>query len=179
MKVLSIDIGIINFAFTFWDNEELKDFNNIDITSLRKENEQKCIAVYMKNLFETIPYFKIADFILIERQPFSGIVAVQEIILYHFNKKCVLISPIKMHKYMNIDHLDYNRRKMKTIEIAEPFLNKYDKYCNLIRKHDIADSLCIYIYWKNSKIFEDNPFESFKYTQKIFENFEYKKKKIV
>ena len=82
MKVLSIDIGIINFAFTFWDNEELKECNNIDITSLRKENEQKCIAVYMKNLFETIPYFKIADFILIERQPFSGIVAVQEIILY-------------------------------------------------------------------------------------------------
>ena len=41
MKVLSIDIGISNFAFTFWDNEELKDFNNIDITILRKENEQK------------------------------------------------------------------------------------------------------------------------------------------
>ena len=51
MKVISIDIGIINFAFTFWDNEELKDFDKIDITNLRKENEQKCIAVYMKNLF--------------------------------------------------------------------------------------------------------------------------------
>ena len=58
MKVLSIDIGIVNFAFTFWDNDKLKDFNNIDITVLRKENEQKCIAVYMKNLFENIPYFK-------------------------------------------------------------------------------------------------------------------------
>ena len=90
MKVLSIDIGIVNFAFTFWDNDELKDFDNIDITILRGDREQKCIAVYMKNLFEKIPYFKIADFILIERQPFSGIVAVQEIILYHFNKNAFL-----------------------------------------------------------------------------------------
>ena len=56
MKVLSIDIGIVNFAFTFWDNGELKDFDNIDITVLKKEKEQKCIAVYMKNLFEIIPY---------------------------------------------------------------------------------------------------------------------------
>tara|TARA_A100001015_G_C15017826_1_gene726380 strand:- start:1829 stop:2368 length:540 start_codon:yes stop_codon:yes gene_type:complete len=179
MKVLSIDIGIVNFAFTFWVRDELKDFDNIDITSLRKESEQKCIAVYMKNLFENIPYFKSADFILIERQPFSGIVAVQEIILYHYNKKCILISPIKMHKYIGIDHLDYNNRKIKTIEFARPYLEKYEKYRNLIRKHDVADSLCIYIYWKNTKKFEDNPFETFEYTQKIFENFEYKKKKIL
>ena len=70
----------------------------------------------MKNLFEIIPYFNTSNFILIERQPFSGIVAVQEIILYHFNKKCILISPVKMHKYMKIDHLDYNNRKLKQLK---------------------------------------------------------------
>ena len=64
MKVLSIDIGIVNFAFTFWNNEELKDFDKIDITTFIKDNEQKCIAVYMKNLFNKIAYFEKADFIL-------------------------------------------------------------------------------------------------------------------
>lgn len=178
MKVLSIDIGIVNFAFTFWDNGELKDFDNIDITVLKKEKEQKCIAVYMKNLFEIIPYFNTSNFILIERQPFSGIVAVQEIILYHFNKKCILISPVKMHKYMKIDHLDYNNRKIKTIEIAKPYLDKYEKYRKLIRKHDIADSLCIYIYWKNTEKEELFPFEKFEYIPNVFKHLRYKKTNI-
>jgi hypothetical protein len=178
MKVLSIDIGIINFAFTFWDCDKLKDFDKIDITIFIKDNENKCIAVYMNNLFKKITYFEEADFILIERQPFSGIIAVQEIILSHFYKKCVLISPIKMHKYIGIDHLDYDNRKIKTIEFAKPYLNNYEKYRNLFRKHDIADSLCIYIYWKNTKKFEENPFEKFNYTTKIFKGLEYKKKDI-
>ena len=39
MKVLSIDIGIVNFAFTFWNNEELKDFDKIDITTFIKDTE--------------------------------------------------------------------------------------------------------------------------------------------
>lgn len=175
MKVLSIDVGIINFAFTFWNYGELIDFEKIDITNFIKENEKKCIAVYMKNLFEKISYFKEANYIIIERQPFSGIIAVQEIILSKFYNKCILISPIKMHKYFDIDHLDYESRKIKTTEIANPFLKEKKKYSNLIRKHDIADSVCIYLYWKNNEKEELFPFEKFEYTPNVFENLRYKK----
>ena len=96
MKVLSIDVGIINFAFTFWNYGELIDFEKIDITNFIKENEKKCIAVYMKNLFEKISYFKEANYIIIERQPFSGIIAVQEIILSKFYNKCILMKVEKL-----------------------------------------------------------------------------------
>ena len=30
MKILSIDVGIINFAFTFWNCEKLIDFENLE-----------------------------------------------------------------------------------------------------------------------------------------------------
>ncbi len=175
MKILSIDVGIINFAFTFWNCEKLIDFEKIDITNFIKENEKKCIAIYMKNLFEKISYFKEANSIIIERQPFSGIIAVQEIILSKFYDKCILISPIKMHKYFDIDHLDYDHRKMKTIEIASPYIHDKDKYKKLIRKHDIADSVCIYLYWKNNEKEELFPFEKFEYTPNAFKDLRYKK----
>ena len=35
MKVLSIDIGIVNFAFTFGIMDKLIDFDNIEITVLK------------------------------------------------------------------------------------------------------------------------------------------------
>ena len=175
MKVLSIDVGIINFAFTFWNCEKLIDFERLDITNFIKENEKKCIAIYMKNLFEKISYFREANYIIIERQPFSGIIAVQEIILSKFYDKCVLVSPIKMHKYFNIDHLDYDHRKIKTVEIANPYFKDNEKYKHLLRKHDIADSLCIYIYWKSNEKEELFPFEKFEYIPDVFNHLRYKK----
>ena len=50
MKVISIDIGIINFAFTFWDCDELKDFDKIDITTFIKENENISISEFLPSL---------------------------------------------------------------------------------------------------------------------------------
>ncbi len=49
MKVISIDIGIINFAFTFWDCGKLKDFDKIDITTFIKENENPVFFLNRKN----------------------------------------------------------------------------------------------------------------------------------
>ena len=79
---------------------------------------------------------------------------------------------------MKIDHLDYNNRKIKTIEIAKPYLDKYEKYRKLIRKHDIADSLCIYMYWKNTEKEELFPFEKFEYIPNVFKHLRYKKTNI-
>jgi hypothetical protein len=52
-----------------------------------------------------------------------------------------------MHKHFNINFLTYEWRKVKTVEIADTMLGHFPEYRELERQHDIADALCLLLYW--------------------------------
>ena len=60
-----------------------------------------------------------------------------------------------MHKHFNIGHLDYENRKIKTEQIClkalKPFGSMLEQYGFYSRKHDIADSVCMMIFWTHKK----------------------------
>jgi hypothetical protein len=91
-----------------------------------------------KELFES------ADKILIERQPPGGFTNIEVLIHYMFKDKVCLISPVSIHTYFGMRHLNYEQRKERTVSIAEKHLKYEIPY---ERKHDVADALCMIIYF--------------------------------
>jgi hypothetical protein len=87
-----------------------------------------------------------ADKILVERQPPGGFGAIETLIVATFREKVEVISPNSMHKHFRIGHLDYEHRKKKTEEIAGPHLEHLESYTRLLRKHDVADAMCMVLY---------------------------------
>lgn len=169
--VLSIDIGIkhlgISVCFvtpeyelkevgwvTLIDIQEFKHGVNLDHRNCPHPHT-KCFADWMNHVFEEEKeLFEEADVILLERQPPMGLVGIEQLIYFKYRKKCVLISPNSMHKFLGIRHLDYEQRKVKTMEIAErEFMHERakERYEVYDRKHDIADSICMVLFWLSYK----------------------------
>ena len=170
--VLSIDIGILNLGISVGliDKEfNLKEITYVDLIDITKYTHEKqlhnvecnlyhtkSIADWMEHIFhEHSPIFEEANYILVERQPPQGLVAVEQIIYYRWRNKCHLISPSSMHKHYNIGHYEYEKRKEQTMYIAE---NNYewhtrakDNYSLYNRKHDISDSICLMGFWLHKK----------------------------
>ena len=61
-----------------------------------------------------------------------------------FKDKVILVSPVSMHTHFGMRHLNYEARKERTVEIANKYLNEEIPY---ERKHDIADALCMILYY--------------------------------
>uniref|UniRef100_A0AB38ZM29 Uncharacterized protein n=1 Tax=Mantoniella tinhauana virus 1 TaxID=3111543 RepID=A0AB38ZM29_9VIRU len=61
-----------------------------------------------------------------------------------FKDKVCLISPVSMHTHFGMRHLNYEQRKERTVSIAEKHLKYEIPY---ERKHDVADALCMIIYF--------------------------------
>lgn len=164
MYILGIDIGIINLGLIGCSINDDYTLNKIelcelvDITDFRC-NQRKCslnhepnVAYRMKHFFLNYrEYFNKADYIIIERQPIMGITDVQEIILYEFDSKCILISPNAMHKHFDINDLNYERRKEQTIKMSEHLLKEFKDFNNNERKHDMGDALCLIKYFLYNK----------------------------
>jgi hypothetical protein len=170
--VLSIDIGIINLGISVgivneeFDVKEITYVDLINITHFTHERElegvecklyhTKSVADWMEHLFhEHLPLFRESDYILVERQPPCGLVAIEQLIYYRWREKCVLVSPRSMHKYYNIATYDYDQRKEKTMNIATNLYywhqRAVDRYEIFERKHDISDSICLMGFWLNKK----------------------------
>lgn len=166
--VLSIDVGILNLGMsvTIIDSEfniqEITWVNLYDITKYTHDhfldkktcnlNHTKAIADWMEHLFiDKQDLFDNVDYILLERQPLSGLVAIEQLIYYKYRDKCHLISPRSMHCFFRINNNDYESRKIETIKIA---LDKYywnpdaiNIFNSFNRKHDISDSICLMAFW--------------------------------
>lgn len=147
-RIVSIDIGYSNMAMVEIDT----DFNTLTVCSVHKidlknfnENEVHRAMTKFINKYSNI--FILADIILIERQPPQGLNNIQDIIAYNYASKVKLICPRSMHKHFNISKLDYDFRKIQTIKIANNYLCKYEDYNKESRKHDIADSFCLALYY--------------------------------
>ena len=161
-SVLSIDIGILHLGISvsLLDEEynliEIIWFDLLDITKFKCDRES-CQLNHSKTFTDWLghvwiseyDFFEQVDYILIERQPPCGLVAVEQLIFSRWRSKAILISPNSMHKYFNIGHQDYDQRKVSTEKIARMFIkNKFlvEQLEFYNRKHDITDSICIMIF---------------------------------
>lgn len=163
MYIISIDIGFEHFAIIgaqVYENFKLDsiilcklinikklvtDCNNSECT-LRHD---LCITDYMYHLFNIYEKeFDMADYILVERQPPKGFVAVQELIVYKYRDKVVLVSPNAVHKHFMMPKTQ-KFRKMFTVGMANNKLSKFLDYSGNTRKHDMSDAYVQLMYYLN------------------------------
>jgi hypothetical protein len=168
MIITSIDIGIqhlglVKASITKSLNvKHILDIELVDIQEFHpncKESEcplqwhNKCFADWIEHVIHNHSSFFSNDvsYILIERQPPLGLVAVEQLIMSKFRTKAHLIHPRSTHSHFNCTHLDYEGRKKKMEEVTlkkiirHPHL--YQKYKNFERQHDVADALCQMIFF--------------------------------
>ena len=185
LKVLSIDVGITNLGYVYsvfdLNNEtntlklnfmktnndfiEIISCDRVDITNIKhskvsfcdcKLHHDYCIPDYIDHFIqENQEMFSEADYVIIERQPPTGITNVQDLLFSKFRNKVHLISPNKIHKYFNMSK-DYSIRKKESETISEYYLSKFKKFTNNHRKHDISDAMLMLIYFYSLKLQEIN-----------------------
>lgn len=179
MKILSIDVGIINFGMV---GANLKDdylerkevileceiffCEYVDITQLGIECKDpncvlfhdKLITDYMLHLFEKFKeVFDSVDKIIIERQPINGLIIIQELIIRKYREKSELVHPSSMHAFFGIRKYNCDERKEFTEKIATEYLGHLKIFVFNERRHDMADAFCILYFYltKKRKEFEN------------------------
>ena len=180
MILVGIDVGYNNLGLVqvFIDEENyepiVKFAKRINLTTVKCQpecsiphtNEVADLVAHFVERYRDILYS--ADTILIERQPPGGLTNVESLLVYIFREKIKIISPNRMHKHFMIGHFDYETRKQKTEEIAGPYLESHESYTNQVRKHDMADAMCLILYF----IADDKRKHELKKRKRYVENFE-------
>jgi len=149
MKILAIDVGYHNMGLVVADSdagpkiavEYVKKVSLEDYKYLRTNDIVDLVPLFVedhKDIFDGV------DKILIERQPPGGFTNIEVLLHYMFRDKVSLISPVSMHTHFGMKHLDYDQRKERTVSIAEKYIVGEIPYD---RKHDIADALCMIVYY--------------------------------
>ncbi len=149
MKILAIDIGYHNMGLVL---AEAGNGPKIDVEYAKKVSLGEYKYIHSNDFVDLIPLFiedhrylfDAADKILIERQPPMGFTNIEILLHYMFKEKVILVSPVSMHVHFGMRHLDYDQRKERTISIAEKY---FDGEIPYERKHDIADALCMIVYY--------------------------------
>lgn len=190
MKLVSIDVGYINMgvAECVVDDEYNVSFTRVfkeDITVPKHIRVQVCDCKipHTRETCDRVSHFiqeywdmlDGADTILIERQPLTGLKDIEALIVHTFRDKIILISPNKMHKYFGISYYSYDERKVKTEKIAFPHVYFLDGYME--RKHDIADAVCMSLYYANTlkdenkykRKIERLPFDEYRFDAKVIQ----------
>jgi hypothetical protein len=162
MIVFSIDVGIVHLGISLANVKEdgtLEDVFWVDLINLTTytDGKCKCPLQHTKTMTDWVEhfiqdhmcYFEQADVILIERQPPTGLVAIEQLIFSKFRLKTNLISPRNVHHHFKITSLDYDGRKHRSVEIARSHIPEHlhGRMDTFDRLHDVADSICILLYW--------------------------------
>ena len=166
MIVASIDVGIVNLAVVFVELDDLtRDISricylaNVDSTVFEHctISLSDCTLGHAKTTADRVTHFvqerqhmfDACAHVLIERQPLVGHTDVEQVLFLLFRQKAQLVSPNAMHKFFNISRYSYESRKVKTVMLADQYLpvKDFPLYHNLARKHDIADALCLLMFW--------------------------------
>ena len=174
--VLCIDIGINNMgmAALIYDKityifKEVVGIDLVDITVFQHKEGNDCslkhtrtFTDWMEHVFQFYnEVFDNVDKIIIERQPPFGFVAAEQLIYSKYRDKCDLISPNSVHKHFNMTRLSYEERKIKSVECAIKNItniNIIHEFNSLTRQHDVADAICMGIFWifkQHSKYLEE------------------------
>lgn len=149
MKVLAIDIGYHNMGLVL---AECGNGPKIKVEFIKKVSLEDYKYIHSNDIVDLVPLFvdaheyifKSADKILIERQPPGGFTNIEVLLNYMFKDKVLLVSPVSMHSHFGMNKLNYEERKERTVEIANKYLDEEIPY---ERKHDIADALCMILYY--------------------------------
>lgn len=149
MKILAIDIGYTNMGLVLAECEngpgiKVEYLKKVDLAIYKNIRTNDFIDIIQLFVEEHINIFTVADKILIERQPPGGFTNIEILLHYMFKDKVSLISPVSMHTHFGMRHLDYEGRKDRTVLIANKYLDCEIPYD---RKHDIADALCMIIFF--------------------------------
>ncbi len=165
MKILSIDVGLINLALVqvecFYDKDILQldkiiNCKLVNLTNLvNKCNIEKCelghtktAADYLFHLFKLYKkLFDSSNIILIEKQPPMGLVEIEQIINFQYRNKSVLVHPNSMQSHFKINMYSYEQRKIETTKIAKKYLENIPEYINNDRKHDLSDAVCFVLFY--------------------------------
>ena len=186
MKVLSIDVGIVNLGYVYADLKfdelstinkyyldenfliDVLDCNRVNITNMKhsvmkfcdcKLHHDYCIPDYLDHFIqEHSEMFDTSELIIIERQPPMGVTNVQDLLFTKYRHKVVLMNPGSVHKYFMMSR-DYSKRKVESEKIASKYLCSFSNFYNNIRKHDISDAMLMLIYYystKNKELFKNS-----------------------
>jgi hypothetical protein len=197
--IISFDIGIVHLGYVRalvdedWVTLDVTNIGVNDITiSYHPSNIpiQQCKIPHTNEMSDKLDHFfqynqKIfndIDIVLIERQPIMGIKSIEQLIYSKFKNICqvYIISPNQLHKWLGINTLSYESRKIYTEKYTTKNMINSERLEKFGRKHDIADAFCILSFFihtraihtralkKNKKKIKNNVglFDKFKYTSK-------------
>lgn len=165
MIIVAIDIGYINIglvrvAVDDCFNMSVIDAMKIDLRYLKHTavHPAQCKIPHTTETCDRVAHFiqeyasimDSADHVLIERQPIGGFKDIEGMIMTAYRAKTTLISPNSMHRFHGIQNFSYEERKEQTERIAHPLVGHIDEYASLERKHDIADAVCICMFFVNT-----------------------------
>ena len=163
MRLLSIDVGILNLALAEMEGETVLDFGVVDITFLRHTcvPRKECTLFHGNSLTDRVLHFlqeerdrfERADVLLIEQQPPGGHQAVEQLLYSSYRDKAHLVSPTGMHSQFGIRSLTYEGRKRAVEEIVAPLLSPplRARLAAMERRHDVCDAICLALYWWRRK----------------------------
>lgn len=156
--IVGIDIGYHNLGLVQVSLDEkfesvVQYVKRIDITNIHCSGE--CMLPHTNELADLMMHFiqeyghilNSADTILLERQPPGGLTSIETLLLYLYRSKTELISPNSMHKHFRIGFLSYELRKKATERITQKYFENFSSYENQVRKHDMADAMCLILYY--------------------------------
>ena len=146
MKILSIDVGIRNFALSMYCTEA-KEFILFTIKDFIKIKD--CVAT-MRNFTQTEPFLS-ADVILVENQMRSMMRTMATCIrAFHFDKT-KMIAPQSVKRYYKTSMKKHSKNKKVALELARKLLNpKNLAQMEAFRKRDdIADCVIQTFYYIN------------------------------
>jgi hypothetical protein len=171
--IISIDIGVRNLGvcllalYPSYKLHEVVWIKHVDLTVFTHEDgdEKNCSLYHTKTYCDYLAHFfhtykdlfSIATTVLIERQPLNGYVVVEQLIFSQYRDKAVLISPNSLHAFMGWQNYDYEKRKHASEAVLRKWLEQgtrpylIDEWKSFPRQHDIADALCIALYYGHKK----------------------------
>ena len=156
MYIISIDIGLNNLGIVGGYLNNINLCKKVDIKALCQYCAIKncglyhnlCMSDYVSHFIQGYQkYLNMADIILIERQPPCGFISIQELFVFQYRDKVKMISPNSVHKYFDITHYNYNRRKEFVTLYAENALKMFPDFKDSERKHDVSDAYCMIIFY--------------------------------
>lgn len=138
MRILSVDIGIRNFAFTVYCTVEERFilFRLLDLGKV------KDYVARMRELSSTEP-FQLADVLLIERQ-MRSCMKTMAVSLRAFNyEKTTMVAPQSIKRHFKTAMKKHSKNKKAGIEVARRYLGarKLKEFEKLTKKDDIADCI--------------------------------------
>ena len=146
MKILSIDVGIRNFAFSMYCTDA-KEFILFQIKDFVKIKD--CVAT-MREFTQTEPFIS-ADVILVERQMRSMMKTMATCIrAFHFDKT-KMVSPQCVKRYYKTSMKKHSKNKKVALELARTLLNPKNlaQMEAFRKKDDIADCVIQTFYYIN------------------------------